>query len=78
MPICRSTLSVKRALHSVSSAVLDELYGFGWDASERIAGIIGGITNEDVIRVARKRFEHSVLVLTAPERWLELRGFDSK
>jgi zinc protease len=57
----------ERAVH----AVLDELYGFGWDASRSHAEKIERITNEDVMRVAKKHFAHSVLTLTAPKAWVE-------
>jgi zinc protease len=56
------------------AAALDELYGFGWDASTKSAEKIRAVTNEDVKRVARQHFASSVLALTAPRAWLIERG----
>jgi zinc protease len=47
-------------------AVLDELYGLGYDASERYAEGIRSVTVEDIRRVARKHLAHSLTVVVVP------------
>lgn len=45
---------------------LNELYGLGVDYDKSFAARIQAVTLADVIRVANKRFDHSVLVTTSP------------
>jgi len=48
-------------------AALDELYGLGYDYEKTFDGRIEAVTLDDVIRVARKYFNRSVLVTSSPE-----------
>ena len=49
-----------------ATAALDELYGLGYDFSDRFAERVGGVTREDVLRVARKYFTRRALVVVRP------------
>jgi zinc protease len=74
--MCITTDQIYRQTNTerASAAALNLLYGFGWDAWTKNAETIGKITNEDVKRVAAAHFAQSVLALTAPARWLKMRG----
>jgi len=47
-------------------AMLDELYGLGYDASEGYAESIRSVTEEDIRRVADKYLRHSLTVIVLP------------
>jgi len=47
-------------------AALDELYGLGYDYDKSFPSRISAVTVEDVVRVARKYLDKSVLVTTSP------------
>ncbi len=48
-------------------AALDELYGLGYDYDKTFDRRIEAVTREDVIGVARKYLDKSLLVTTSPE-----------
>ncbi len=48
-------------------AALDELYGLGWDYDKTFDQRIQAATLDDVVRVARKYLDKSLLVTSSPE-----------
>jgi zinc protease len=48
-------------------AAIDELYGLGYDYDKHFDQRIEGVKLDDVIRVARKYLNNSLLVTTSPE-----------
>jgi zinc protease len=49
-------------------AALNELYGLGYDFSEREPARLGKVTRADVQRVARTYLHHPTIVVTTPNR----------
>ena len=49
-------------------AALDELYGLGYDYDKTFDARIEAVKLEDVVRVAKKYFNESVVVTASPEK----------
>jgi zinc protease len=63
-------LENQTAAEQATTAVLDELYGLGFDYRDRLPGRVKAVTLADVRAVARARLSRAVVVVTtpAPER----------
>jgi zinc protease len=53
------------------SAAVSEVLGLGFDWDRRYRDLIGGVTKEDVQRVARRVFKHRLLATTIPKNPVE-------
>ncbi len=53
------------------SAAVSEALGLGYDWDQRYRDLIGGVTKEDVQRVARRVFKHRLLATTIPRNPVE-------
>ncbi|NTU48367.1 MAG: insulinase family protein, partial [Syntrophobacteraceae bacterium] len=54
------------------SAVVNEVLGLGWDYDQKYVQLIQAVKREDVQRVAKELFSHSLIVRTIPEKPVEI------
>ncbi len=54
------------------SAVVNEVLGLGWDYDQKYVQLIQAVKPEDVQRVAKELFAHSLIVKTIPEKPVEI------
>lgn len=53
-------------------AAVSEVLGLGWDYEERYPDLIRSVTAEDVLRVAKKLFTHTLIARTIPDHPVEV------
>ncbi len=54
------------------SAAVNEVLGLGWDYSKRYPEMVKAVTAQDVQNIAKKLFEHTLIVRTIPENPVEI------
>jgi zinc protease len=71
MVVTMHEMSLETDGAQAQSAAVNEVLGLGYDWDARYPELIGKVTAEDVLRVARELFRHHLLVSAIPENPVE-------